>query len=102
MTSQAEMAERGERARHIYDGLKNVIETPDRIGQLIVIDPDSGDYEIGGEGIEASHRLQARHPQSRLFALRIGYRTVDSFAGMLERNEQRQPVRSSTSTRSCP
>jgi hypothetical protein len=87
MASSPNSSERLARAREIYSGLKNIIETPDRIGQLIVIDLETGDYEIGGEGIEASHRLQARHPGSRLFALRIGYKTVDSFAGMLERTQ---------------
>jgi hypothetical protein len=87
VANNAYSTERLARAREIYSGLKDSIETPDHIGQLIVIDLESGDYEIGGEGIEASHRLQARHPGSRLFALRIGYQTVDSFAGMLERNK---------------
>ena len=45
----------------------------------------SGDYEIGVLGIEASYRLQKRHPEAMLYALRIGFKTVESFGGVLER-----------------
>src|SRR5947208_4058524 len=75
----------GDRARELYEGLRAKVETPENIGKLIVMDVESGDYEIDEQGIEASRRLQARHPGATLYALRIGYRTVESFAGVLER-----------------
>jgi len=50
------------------------------------MDVESGDYEIDKLGIEASRHLQARHPGSPLYALRIGYKAVESFGGVLERS----------------
>ena len=78
--------ELGERARELYERLRPQVETPENIGKLIVMDVESGDYEIGDEtSIEPSRRLQARHPGATLYALRIGYRTAVSFCGALER-----------------
>jgi len=78
--------ELGERARELYEkSLRVQVETPKNIGRIIVIDVETGDYEIDDLGIESSRRLQARHPGATLYALRIGYNTAVSFSGMLER-----------------
>jgi len=75
-----------ERAQELYERLRQEVETPENIGKLIVMDVESGDYEIDDEtSSEPSRRLQARHPGARLFALRIGYKTAVSFCGVLER-----------------
>ena len=81
--------ELGERARQLYERLRSQVETPETIGKLIVMEVESGDYEIDDEtSSEPSRRLQARHPgAARLFALRIGYKTAVSFCGALERLE---------------
>jgi hypothetical protein len=42
---------------------------------MIIVDPEIGDYEIGANEIEASRRLQRRHPGSRLYGLRVGYKS---------------------------
>lgn len=75
----------GEQARELYERLRPQIETPENIDKLIVMDVDSGDYEIDEMGIESSRRLQARHPGAELYALRIGYKTVETLGGILER-----------------
>lgn len=81
------ISELGRRAEELYETkLRPQVETEENIGKIIVMDADSGDYEIGDEtGIDASRRLQARHPGATLYALRIGYNTVASFGGVLER-----------------
>lgn len=76
----------GQRARELYERVRAEVETPENIGKLIVMDVASGDYEIDKLGIEASRHLQARHPGALLYALRIGYQTVESFGGVLERS----------------
>ena len=78
--------ELGQRARNLYERLRAEVETPENIGKLIVMDVESGDYEIDKLGIEASRHLQARHPGSPLYALRIGYKAVESLGGVLERS----------------
>jgi hypothetical protein len=73
------------RAWEIYYKLRAQIETDENIGKMMVIDVDSGDYEIDDLVGRAAERLQARHPESRRFGIRIGYKTAASFSGGLER-----------------
>ncbi len=77
----------GERAWEIYYRLRDEIETPENIGRIIVIDINSGDYEVASDelGIAVSQRLQGRHPDASLYGLRIGYKTAISFCSDLER-----------------
>lgn len=75
-----------QRAWDIYNQIRPRIETPENIGRMVIIDLESGDYEVGDEtGLEASRRLRDRRPTSRRFGLRIGYKTAASFNGELER-----------------
>ena len=77
--------ELSKRAQIWYDTMRETLETPENIGKLVVVDTDSGDYEIDDEkSSEAANQLRARHPAAALFALRIGYRTAVSFCGTLE------------------
>jgi hypothetical protein len=87
MATELEERTLGQRARALYDRLRSQIEVSQNLGKLIVMDVESGDYEIDEGGIESTRRLQARHPGSTLYALRIGYEAVESFGGVLERRE---------------
>lgn len=75
----------GQRAQILYERLRPIIETPANIGKIIVMEVESGDYEIDETGIESSRHLQSRHPNATLYALRIGYRAVEVLGGVLER-----------------
>lgn len=56
-------------------------------GKIIVIDIDSGDYEIDEFSLPAAHRLKAKHPDATLYALRIGYDAVYTLGGALTRTK---------------
>ena len=79
------LSELGEKAHKLYERLRPEVETSENMGKFIVVEVESGDYEIDTQGIESSHRLQGRHPGAALYALRIGYKTAVSFCGGLER-----------------
>ena len=81
-------SELSKQARELYEQLRPKVEIPENIGKLIVLDAESGDYEIDDMGIESSRRLQDRHPGSTLYAFRIGYKTMESFGGVRERSVQ--------------
>ena len=75
-----------DRAWEIYYNLRSAVETPENIGKLLLLDLGSGDYEIDDEtSFGPVQRLQSRHSNSKLFALRIGYETAMSFSGSMER-----------------
>ena len=75
-------------AERVYQQLRSSLETPDQIGKMIIIEPDSGDYEIDDLALNASRRLRQRHPSARFFGIRIGYKFAEAFGGGLIRREQ--------------
>jgi hypothetical protein len=76
-----EVQKRGE---ELYEqGIRQKVETPDNIGKLLMIDIESGDYEIGDVGVIASQHLRTRHPNAAIWGLRIGYDAVYAIGGAL-------------------
>jgi hypothetical protein len=74
------------RAKQLYeDDIRQKVEIEENIGKMIIIDIETGDYEIDETGLEASHILMAKHPNARLFGIRIGYSVAISFGGNMER-----------------
>ena len=66
-------AETGARAREIYQrDLKSKLE-PSFTGKYIIIDVDSGDYEMGDDVLAISKTLRDRRPNGRRHLLRVGY-----------------------------
>ena len=54
------------------------------IGKFVIIDVNSGDYEIDENDAAASHRLHDRLPNSRGFGMRVGYSAAYFFGGYYE------------------
>jgi hypothetical protein len=52
---------------------------------MIIIDIETGDYEVDENGIRAADALYAKNPMARLFGLRIGYKVAASLGGIMER-----------------
>ena len=50
-------------------------------GEFLVLDVESGDYEVDGDDIAALDRLDALRPGGRRFLFRVGYRTAYSVGG---------------------
>ena len=65
-----EVCDWGER---IYEERIKALVEPQENGRFIVIDIESGDYEIADDGMDASRRLWERRPQSVRFGAKVGY-----------------------------
>jgi hypothetical protein len=65
-----EIAERGEAiyAREIKRHM-----TPADHGKMVMIDIETGDYEIDETDLDAGMRLLAKRPDAVLYGLRVGY-----------------------------
>lgn len=50
-------------------------------GKILVIDVETGDYEIDRDEIAASERAMKKHPGAALWMLRIGYDAAHAFGG---------------------
>jgi len=73
-------------ATQLYEsGIRQKVESDSNIGKMVIIDVETGDYEIDKNGLHASNRLSERHPDARLFGIRIGYNVAASLGGVMER-----------------
>lgn len=78
------------RDKEIYDSiLRGRGETEENIGKQIVIDIETGEYEVDDSGLEASLRMLKRKPDAALYGARIGYDAVYSIGGTLTRTADR-------------
>jgi hypothetical protein len=50
-------------------------------GKFVAIDIESGDFELNEDELEAGNRLRARLPQSQIWIVRVGSRSVHHFGG---------------------
>ncbi|NJN59289.1 MAG: hypothetical protein HC879_18215 [Leptolyngbyaceae cyanobacterium SL_5_9] len=74
------------RAKQLYEsGIRQKVETEDNIGKMVIIDIETGAYEVDETGLQAARSLSAKHPYSRLFGICIGYNVAASFGGVMER-----------------
>jgi hypothetical protein len=81
------MEEIGRRGEQLYQqSIRQAVESEENIGKQIVIDVETGDYEIDTDGVSASRRLLARNPDGALYGARIGYDAVYAIGGVLKRN----------------
>lgn len=65
--------------------IRQKVETEENIGKQIVIDIETGEYEIDESGLEASLRMLKKKPEAALYGARIGYDAVYAIGGTLTR-----------------
>ena len=54
---------------------------PAQLGMFVLIDVDTGDFEIDADEIAASDRLESRRPRARVWMRRVGSRQARKFGG---------------------
>ena len=66
----------GRRGQALYDQqLRAQVEDGNR-AKVLILDVNTGDYEIDDEDLTASKRLLERRPEAVLFGVRIGHRAA--------------------------
>ncbi len=84
--SQMSSDEVARRGKALYEQkIRAQVETEENIGKMVVIDVETGEYDIDETGVESARRLHAKHPDAALFGIRIGYNVAASFGGVMER-----------------
>ena len=77
----------GRRGQALYDQtLKAQVEAGNH-GKFLILDVNSGDYEIDPEDLTASKRLLERRPDAVLFGVRIGHRAAYRLGKVCETRE---------------
>ena len=74
----AEVAQRGEA---IYERQIRARVEPEHLGQFVVIDIETGDYELDVDDLAATKRALAKRPDAVLYGLRIGSPTAYRLGG---------------------
>jgi len=71
------------RGKELYETrIRAQVETGN-VGKYLVINVDTGDYEMDRDAVAASDRAAARYPDALLFALRVGYPTMGRIGGQV-------------------
>jgi len=52
---------------------------------MVIIDVETGEYEVDERGLAPARRLQSRHPNAALYGKRIGYDVAEALGGVSER-----------------
>ena len=74
------------RAKHLYESsIRDQVEVEENIGKMVIIDIATGDYKVDKNGLHAADYLSEKHPNARLFGIKIGYNVAASFGGVMER-----------------
>jgi hypothetical protein len=74
------------RAKQWYESsIRQKVATEENTGKMVIINIETGAYEVDKTGLQASRNLSKQHPNARLFGIRIGYNVAVSFGGFMER-----------------
>ena len=64
----------GARGEEIYQTqIRDKVDPKKHKGKFLVLDIETGDYEIADEDLEATKRLLAKNPKAMTYGVRIGY-----------------------------
>lgn len=74
--NKEEAARRGD---EIYDHSVRAEVEPQRNGEIVAIDLNSGAWEVDPDEITAAQRLEAHHPDAQIWAVRLGSRCLSRF-----------------------
>ena len=64
------------RGQEYYDRFLRAELDPEHKGKYLVLDVDSGDYELDNDEMAASDRARAKHPDRIFYILRVGCRAA--------------------------
>jgi hypothetical protein len=65
-----------QRGQELYDRQIRAQVEPEHNGKLLVINVETGEYEMDADAVAAAKRAKARFPDAPLFTVRIGYPTA--------------------------
>ncbi|MCL1475946.1 hypothetical protein [Argonema antarcticum] len=79
LLSSEEVAKRADR---LYESrIRPEVEIEENIGKMVIIDIETGDYSVDENGLRAADYLSEKHPNARLFGIKIGYNVAAAFSG---------------------
>jgi hypothetical protein len=78
-----------QQAMKLYEfSIRDAVEIEANIGKMVIIDIETGKYQVDLNGIESARNLRQQNPTARLFGIKIGYNVAASFSGAMERTNK--------------
>jgi hypothetical protein len=78
-----------QQAMKLYEfSIRDAVEIEGNIGKMVIIDVETGKYQVDLNGIESARNLRQHNPTARLFGIKIGYNVAASFSGVMERTNK--------------
>jgi len=62
------------RAKKVYEAIKDKLKGDE--GKIIAIEPESGDYFVGNDTMQALETARQKHPNKQFYFMRIGARAT--------------------------
>jgi hypothetical protein len=56
---------------------------PHQKGKFLVLDIETGDYEVDEDDLQAEKRLRSRRPHGVLYGMRVGYTSAYTLSGRM-------------------
>jgi hypothetical protein len=76
------------RGEEIYEQqIRSQVERGNR-GKFVVIDIETGEFEVDEDDLQATKRVLAKRPEAVLYGLRIGYPTAYTLGGHIAKEER--------------
>lgn len=69
------------RGEAIFDEQIRPVVEQDNVGRFVVIDVETGEYEMDDDDVVATRRALAKRPQAVLYGVRVGFPTAYSLGG---------------------
>ena len=69
------------RGKSIYDQQIREKVEPQHNGKFLVLDIETGEFEIDADSVAAVERATAKHPDPALYLLRVGFPTAVKLGG---------------------
>jgi len=77
-----------QRAEEIYRRCIRGKVMPQDKGKFLIVDIESGDYEVDEDDLAAEDRLLARRPEGVFYLLRVGYTTAYTLGGTMVEDKE--------------
>ena len=87
-TDNSTISEIVRHGKTVYENkLQALLDKPENHGKILVIEPESEDYEIGDNHYDLLEAVRARHPEKISYSMRIGYPVMSKAVGVRSMGE---------------
>ena len=76
------------RGEQIYQQRIRAEVEPGNHGKFVVLDIETGEFEVDEDDLQATKRMPAKRPEAVLYGLRIGYPTAYTLGGHIAKEER--------------